>query len=44
MKKKIIYLTVILSLLLGAIAYGVHLKQVKKEAEEKRELEELYYD
>ena len=37
MKKKIIFITVILSLLLGTIAYGVHLRQVKKE------LEYLYY-
>ena len=43
MKKKIIYITVILSLLLGAIAYGVHLYQVKKELEAKKELEYLYY-
>ena len=43
MKKKIIFITVILSLVIGAIAYGVHLKQVKKEAEEKLKLENLYH-
>ena len=43
MKKKTIYITIILSLLLGVIGYGVHLNQVKKELETKKELEHLYY-
>ena len=49
MKKKELLIICIFSLLLiGVIFYGIHLKQVKeeakKEAEEKRELEILYYE
>ena len=48
-KKKATFIICIISLLLiGVIFYGIHLNQLKeeakKEAEEKRELELLYYD
>ena len=44
MKKKTIFITVIIFFLVSVISYGIHLNQVKKEAEEKRELEDLYYE
>ena len=45
MKKKATFIICIFSLLLiGVIFYGIHLNQVKEEAEEKRELEDLYYE
>ncbi|WP_155839026.1 hypothetical protein [Butyrivibrio sp. LB2008] len=49
MKKKATFIICIISLLLiGVIFYGIHLNQLKeeakKEAEEKRELEFLYYE
>ena len=48
MKKKTIFITVIIFFLVSVISYGIHLNQLKeeakKEAEEKRELELLYYD
>jgi len=43
MKKRIILITVILSFLVSAIFYGIYINQKKKDADEKRRLEDLYY-
>ena len=45
MKKKVIFIICFFSLLLiGVISYGIHLNQLKKEADKKKELEDLYYE
>ncbi|WP_026514559.1 hypothetical protein [Butyrivibrio sp. LB2008] len=44
MKKRVPLIICIFSLLLiGVISYGIHFNQLKKEADEKKELENLYY-